>query len=156
MTRLVVIALCIFAPAFSGLSRADVELYQTYMSRYAWLDYHVYTIAAEQAARHNLRLDLVLAVIDAESGGNTMAVSRTGARGLLQVMARHWYDGNERDLHIPRVGIQRGCVALKWAHDVARGDLVLTLRNYERGSRGRGINVSYVLKIFKNLDRGAI
>lgn len=35
---------------------------------------------------HNLDVDLLASVIKAESGGNAHAVSRTGARGLMQLM----------------------------------------------------------------------
>jgi soluble lytic murein transglycosylase-like protein len=148
--RAAILAACILCPGFTGLSRADVALYQTCSNRYSWLNYDVYSIAAEQARHHGLRLDLVLAVIDAESGGNTRAVSRCGARGMMQVLGRYWYRGNVLDLHIPRVNIQRGCVALRWAHDVAGGDLVLTLKRYERGYLP-GINKRYVNKILRNM-----
>ena len=35
---------------------------------------------------HNLDVDLLASVVKAESGGNTRAVSRTGAKGLMQLM----------------------------------------------------------------------
>ena len=35
---------------------------------------------------HNLDVDLLASVVKAESGGNTHAVSRTGAKGLMQLM----------------------------------------------------------------------
>jgi hypothetical protein len=35
---------------------------------------------------HNLDVDLLASLVKAESGGNTRAVSRTGARGLMQLM----------------------------------------------------------------------
>lgn len=37
-------------------------------------------------AQHNLDVDLLASVVRAESGGNIRAVSRTGARGLMQLM----------------------------------------------------------------------
>lgn len=36
--------------------------------------------------QHNLDVDLLASVVDAESGGNPRAVSRAGARGLMQLM----------------------------------------------------------------------
>ncbi len=35
---------------------------------------------------HNLDVDLLASVVKAESGGNVHAISRTGARGLMQLM----------------------------------------------------------------------
>ena len=37
-------------------------------------------------AQHNIDADLLASVVKAESGGNVRAVSRTGARGLMQLM----------------------------------------------------------------------
>ena len=151
MRSLVVIALCIFTPSLVTMSLDDLLRYHRYFDIYNWLDEDTYHIVLEQARHHRLNPSLVLAVIDAESRGNPRAVSRTKARGLMQIMAKHWYDGDPMDLHIPRVNIQRGCAVLRWAHDLADGDIVLTLRNYERGPRGKGINVAYTRRILKNL-----
>jgi hypothetical protein len=43
-------------------------------------------LIARAGAEHNLDVDLLASVIRAESGGNTHAVSRTGAKGLMQLM----------------------------------------------------------------------
>jgi soluble lytic murein transglycosylase-like protein len=146
-----ILALCIFTPSLVTLSLDDLLRYHRYIDQYNWLDEDTYHIAVEQARHHRLNPSLVLAVIDAESRGNPRAVSKAKARGLMQVMAKHWYDGDPMDLHIPRVNIQRGCAVLRWAYDLAKGDIVLTLRNYERGPRGRGINWTYTNKILKNM-----
>lgn len=112
----------------------------------------IYQICATESARNELPLSLVLAVIDAESNGRTNAVSRSGALGLMQVMPRYWYKhGPASDLHRPEIGIKVGCSVLAWARRLARGDVVLTLRNFERGPNGRGINWTYTNKILKNM-----
>ena len=152
MRSLVVIALCIFTPSLVTMSLDDLLRYHRYFDIYNWLDEDTYHIVLEQARHHRLNPSLVLAVIDAESRGNPRAVSRTKARGLMQIMAKHWYDGDPMDLHIPRVNNQRGCAVVRWAHDLADGDIVLTLRNYERGPRGKGINVAYTERILKNME----
>jgi soluble lytic murein transglycosylase-like protein len=41
---------------------------------------------ARAGHRHNLDVDLLASVVHAESGGNPQAVSRAGARGLMQLM----------------------------------------------------------------------
>ena len=46
----------------------------------------VAAIAQQSGETHHLNVALLLAVISTESAGNTHAVSRTGARGLMQLM----------------------------------------------------------------------
>lgn len=144
--------------ALSGcvtVERFHEGMYQSYYGKYPWLRPRVYQICVRESAAVGLPVDLVLAVIDAESGGNPMALNRkSGARGLMQVMACHWYSGHPDDLFLPEIGIHHGCRALKWARDLAQGDVVLTLRNYERGPHGEGINWPYTFKILGNLQAG--
>jgi soluble lytic murein transglycosylase-like protein len=46
----------------------------------------VHQLIAKAGANHNLDVDLLASVVRAESGGNILAVSRTGAQGLMQLM----------------------------------------------------------------------
>ncbi len=46
----------------------------------------VHQLIAQAGANHNLDVDLLASVVRAESGGNILAVSRTGAQGLMQLM----------------------------------------------------------------------
>ena len=49
-------------------------------------------ILARAGKEHNLDVDLLASVVKAESGGNAVAVSRAGARGLMQLMPRRQPD----------------------------------------------------------------
>ena len=49
-------------------------------------DADVHELISQAGASHNLDVDLLASVVRAESGGNIHAVSRTGARGLMQLM----------------------------------------------------------------------
>jgi hypothetical protein len=49
-------------------------------------DADVHQLIAKAGANHNLDVDLLASVVRAESGGNILAVSRTGAQGLMQLM----------------------------------------------------------------------
>jgi soluble lytic murein transglycosylase-like protein len=53
------------------------------------------TLLANAGTQHNIDVDLLAAVVKAESGGRANAVSRTGARGLMQLMP-----GTARDLGV--------------------------------------------------------
>ena len=46
----------------------------------------MHEMLAHAGAAHNIDEDLLASVVRAESGGRTQAVSRTGARGLMQLM----------------------------------------------------------------------
>lgn len=46
----------------------------------------LHTILARAGAQHHIDEDLLASVVKAESGGHALAVSRTGARGLMQLM----------------------------------------------------------------------
>jgi hypothetical protein len=49
-------------------------------------DADVHQLIAQAGVNHNLDVDLLASVVRAESGGNILAVSRTGAQGLMQLM----------------------------------------------------------------------
>jgi hypothetical protein len=49
-------------------------------------DADVHELMTQAGDRHNLDVDLLASVVRAESGGNILAVSRTGAQGLMQLM----------------------------------------------------------------------
>jgi soluble lytic murein transglycosylase-like protein len=46
----------------------------------------IHQLIHQAGAQHNLDVDLLASVVRAESGGNVHAISRTGARGLMQLM----------------------------------------------------------------------
>ena len=46
----------------------------------------LHEMLAKAGTEHNLDVDLLASLVKAESGGNTRAVSRAGARGLMQLM----------------------------------------------------------------------
>jgi hypothetical protein len=46
----------------------------------------VHQLLSRAGAQHNIDIELLASVVKAESGGRTNAVSRTGARGLMQLM----------------------------------------------------------------------
>lgn len=92
-----------------------------------------------ESQRAGLAPDLVLGLIQVESGFRQHAVSRVGARGYMQVMpfwTRVLGDGNADRLFDRQVNIRYGCVILRHYLDVEQGDLFMALGRYN-GSRGR-------------------
>jgi len=96
-------------------------------------------IVHHEATRSDLAPELVLAVIDVESGFDRYAISSASALGLMQIMP-FWVaevgreDKNE--LFDVRFNILLGCRILKYYLDMERGDLVGGLGRYN-GSYGR-------------------
>ena len=92
-----------------------------------------------ESRRAGLEPELVLGVIQDESGFRKYAVSRAGAIGYMQVMpfwSRLIGDGDPARLFHMQANLRFGCVILRHYLDQERGDLFLALGRYN-GSRGR-------------------
>ena len=92
-----------------------------------------------EAARAGLDPQLVLGLIQVESGFKKYAISSAGARGYMQVMpfwTRLIGNGDVRTLFDMRTNLRMGCVILRHYLDLENGDMYLALGRYN-GSRGR-------------------
>jgi soluble lytic murein transglycosylase-like protein len=92
-----------------------------------------------ESRRAGLEPELVLGLVQVESGFRKYAVSRAGAIGYMQVMpfwARMIGDGDPARLFHMQANLRFGCVILRHYLDMERGDLFLALGRYN-GSRGR-------------------
>jgi soluble lytic murein transglycosylase-like protein len=92
-----------------------------------------------ESRRAGLEPELVLGLIQVESGFRKYAVSRAGAIGYMQVMpfwSRLIGDGDTARLFHMQANLRFGCVILRYYLDLERGDLFLALGRYN-GSRGR-------------------
>lgn len=88
---------------------------------------------AASARQSNLHPRLLAAVVDAESRSNRWAVSRVGARGLMQLMPAVWMEQGVADPHDPAANLRAGSRHL--AGLVERfGDLSLALAAYNAGA----------------------
>jgi soluble lytic murein transglycosylase-like protein len=104
-----------------------------------------------EAARAGLDPQLMLAVIQHESGFKKYAVSVAGARGFLQVMP-FWtrlIGSTEHNLFHLRTNLRYGCVILRHYLDIEGGDLFRALGRYN-GSLGRP---EYPQAVLANLQR---
>jgi soluble lytic murein transglycosylase-like protein len=92
-----------------------------------------------EATRAGLDPQMVLGLIQVESGFKKYAVSSAGARGYMQIMP-FWTgliaDGDSRKLFDMRTNIRMGCVIMRHYLDLENGDLYMALGRYN-GSRGR-------------------
>ena len=91
-----------------------------------------------EASRAGLDPQLVLGLIQVESGFKKYAVSSVGARGFMQVMP-FWVRqiGNpDQDLFHLRLNLRYGCTILRHYLDMEKGDLYRALGRYN-GSLGQ-------------------
>ena len=91
-----------------------------------------------EATRAGLDPQLVLGLIQVESGFKKYAVSSAGARGLMQVMP-FWIKvigRSDDNLFHLRTNLRYGCTILRHYLDIEQGDLYRALGRYN-GSLGR-------------------
>jgi soluble lytic murein transglycosylase-like protein len=91
-----------------------------------------------EATRAGLDPQLVLGLIQVESGFKKYAVSSAGARGFMQVMP-FWVRSigtNDQNLFHLRINLRYGCTILRYYLDIEKGDLYRALGRYN-GSLGR-------------------
>lgn len=104
-----------------------------------------------EATRAGLDPQMVLGLIEVESGFNRYAISQAGARGLMQVMP-FWVRsiGNrEHNLLDMHTNLRFGCVILRQYIDIEKGDLFRALGRYN-GSLGRPEYPNMVLGAWRN------
>ena len=96
----------------------------------------ILTSVHQAAKRAGLPPEMVLAVVDIESGFDPFAVSRAGAQGLMQVMPFWRRELGHRRLVDVRDNLLMGCTILKYYYDIEHGDWTKALARYN-GSVGR-------------------
>lgn len=82
---------------------------------------------------HNLDVDLLASIVHAESGGNPSAVSRAGARGLMQLMPATAATLGVQDSFQPQQNVSGGTAYLDALLTRYSGNLALALAAYNAG-----------------------
>ncbi|MRR16892.1 MAG: lytic transglycosylase [Deltaproteobacteria bacterium] len=90
-------------------------------------------IIADAAGKFNLDIALIKAVIKAESNFNHQAVSRAGAKGLMQLMPQTASALKVDDVFHPGDNIEGGARYLRYLLNLYRGNLTLALAAYNAG-----------------------
>ncbi len=93
----------------------------------------LHQMVSKAGGEHNLDIDLLESVIRAESGGNIRAVSRTGARGLMQLMPGTAEQLGVTDSFAADQNIQGGTAYLNSLLERYHDNLTLALAAYNAG-----------------------
>jgi soluble lytic murein transglycosylase-like protein len=113
-------------------------------------------------ARHNIDADLLASVVQAESNGNTRAVSRAGAEGLMQLMPGTALELGVRNSFAPEENIGGGTAYLDALLTRYHDDIALAVAAYNAGpaavDRCRGIppyaeTRAYVARVIREFNR---
>jgi|SRR5580698_4985348 len=117
---------------------------------------------AKAGGEHNLDVDLLASLVKAESGGNAHAVSRSGARGLMQLMPGTATELGVQDSFKPDQNVRGGSTYLDALLTRYRNNLALALAAYNAGpaavDRHRGIppyreTRAYVARVIHEFNR---
>ncbi len=89
----------------------------------------------EASRRHALNPQVVAALIHTESAGNPRAVSRKGARGLMQLMpaTAERFGAHVEKLNDPKENLEAGIRYLSWLIEQFPNDLSKVLAAYNAG-----------------------
>ena len=117
---------------------------------------------ARAGALHNIDADLLASVVQAESNGNALAVSRAGARGLMQLMPTTASDLGVHNSFAPEENIGGGTAYLDQLLTRYRDNIALALAAYNAGpaavDRYHGIppyaeTRAYVARVIRAFNR---
>jgi soluble lytic murein transglycosylase-like protein len=114
--------------------------------------------AIRNAERHGLEPELILALIAVESTFKERAVSRMGARGLMQVMPRFHPDtvkeiGGSHQLFDPAKNIHAGSRVLVEYLNAHPGNLRRALLKYNGSLGTRSSYADRVMRVYRDLQR---
>ena len=107
--------------------------FKFYTSAEKYTDADIGYLVERYAAKYGLEESLVYAVIHAESNFNPHAVSRAGARGLMQLMPGTAAEMNVEDVFDPAQNIAGGAQYLSRLLRTFDNDLSLALAGYNAG-----------------------
>jgi soluble lytic murein transglycosylase-like protein len=126
------ISLVFILPFFCGIQNACAQNDLLSVEKTEHLFHRIIVRAAD---RHNIDPALIKAIIMAESRYNPGAVSKRGAKGLMQLMPKTAKSLGVKDIFDPEHNINGGVKYFKQLLDEFGGKVRLALAAYNAGSR---------------------
>ena len=101
-------------------------------------------LVSKYAKKHDVPVELALAVVQVESAYNPKARGGAGEVGLMQIMPRTargmGYKGTIKALYTPEVNLDYGMQYLAKAHELADGKVCGTILRYNAGHYAKRMN----------------
>ena len=97
------------------------------------IDDKISQAVSDSAARYDISEKLIKAVMQVESGGNHLAISEKGAKGLMQLVDSTAADMGVKNIFDPAENIEGGAKYLRKMLDQFGGDLKMALAGYNAG-----------------------
>ena len=122
----------------------------------------MHEVLSQAGRTHNIDVDLLASIVKAESDGNSRAVSRAGARGLMQLMPSTANDLGVQDSFRPDENVRGGSTYLDARLTRYHENLALALAAYNAGpaavDRYNGIppyheTRAYVARVIREFNR---
>jgi len=137
---------------------AYVHKYVQLKIQYKWLTPSLFETVWWKGKMFDVKPGIICAFVDAESWGNPKAVSRSDARGLMQVMpymykrivSRRGDTPRIRDLFKPNVNVFAGTLILRDCLNAANGNVILAAKLYNAGNIAY-FNGPYIIAILESL-----
>ena len=115
-------------------SKDDVgEEIRTLSLHYTKDSNHYDSLISEFSQKYQVDFALIKAMIRAESGFNPSAISRKGAKGLMQLMPETAFRMNVSNVFNPKENIEGGVRYFKYLLSLFNNDLRLSLAAYNAG-----------------------
>jgi len=130
----------------------DTE-YRQFLLYFSKLTLHMYWSVYEVSTKYSISPVILLSIIKEESDFDMYAVSKAGAKGLMQVMPIH--NIYNKDLFDPYVNIDLGTKYFLICYKLAKGNYNEALRMYNAGifsDRSKYKNWKYVSLICKHIS----
>lgn len=114
-------------PTYNGVDSSGHD------DKYAYKPLSYQEIIARKSRKYNVNPALVKAIIRAESNWNPVAISRKGAKGLMQLMPETASDMGVRNPMDPEQNIEGGTKYISMLLNLFNGNLDLALAAYNAG-----------------------
>ena len=148
----------------NSIMASEFNYYSTY---YNWLTTEIYFTVRKHAHRYNVPIDLVLAIIDVESGGRNIRSNRRNSNGsydygIMQINDVHLESDKfnsigcffDLDKNIEfGVIYMRKCMDRSYDNKTLKYDIPAIIRRYNQGLNGNENNYNnwrYVVRVYDN------
>lgn len=165
-----VLLLCLVGCSYPSVyitKQTDYDYQKSRAKTFPWYTNKVFDAAYKESKILPIRdaAFFVMCVIDAETGGTGKPTARgkrikikyrkkwirTRAIGLMQIIPEYWVKKKDKHRLVePQFNIHVGVKALKEFHHMAKGNLKVTLKNYNSGPHKRYYNWKYIDAILNN------